>query len=161
MLQEVDGWGSCCHGACASGWILCETLWYLQTTRGPISRLGSELAREWVNVTCSHLRRARSGYVRRNKDWVGYNVNKAVLATRTEHRERDMMLVKRGLPLMTEETWMAGALGLIQFTYLIQTLTFCPLLASLLFWLVLHKTIRAKCLDNSSTLFQNHKWPDL
>jgi len=39
-------------------------------------------------VKLSHLRRVRSGYVGHNKERADYNVNKAVSAARTEHKER-------------------------------------------------------------------------
>lgn len=117
-------------------WILCEMFWHLQTVIGSISRLGSDLSKEWENVKCSYLRRVRWGYVRQNKEWVDCNGTKAVSATSTEYRKK-FNTCQVWPSLMGQETWMSGTLGLIQ----LMGLQFYPLCVSQLFWLLLYKII--------------------
>lgn len=155
MLHEEDGWSPCCHGACILEWIVCETFWYLQTVIGSISILGSELSREWENVKLSHLRRVRSGYIRHNKERADYNVNKAVSATRTEHKER-FDPCQAG-PCLDDSEDLDGWYSKSHPVY---DTTDLPSPCKSIILACLAKN-RAKCLDNSWALFQNHNWPDL
>lgn len=160
MLHE-DGWGPCCHEAYILEWILCETFWYLQTVIESTSRLGSELSREWENMKCSHLRRVRSGYVRRNKEPVDYNLNKAVSDTRTEPREK--FDTCHAGPCLDDSGDLNGWYSRSH----PGNDTTCFTLSVRVYYSGLSCTKlystknRATCVGNSWALFQNHNWPDL
>lgn len=136
MTHEEDRWSPRCHGVFIPYRILCEMFWYLPTVIGSISRLGSDLSKEWKNVKCFYLRRVRWGYVRHNKEWVHYNGTKAYQPP-AQTWGRSLVLTKLGLASMGQETWMDGTLGLIQ--HMVPQLY--PLCVNQLSWLVLSKII--------------------
>lgn len=104
-----------------------------------ISRLGSDLSKEWKNVKCFYLRRVSQVITGITKNEFDHN-----LSTRYEppgeNVGRDLTLVLLGLALLGQETWADGTLGLIQ----LLTVDFCPLHPSQLSWFVFHKTVHSK-----------------